>query len=62
MEVNGILSLVILLLDVFAILKIAHSNVSTAKRVLWALLVLILPVVGLVIWYVAGPGDKRFKI
>jgi hypothetical protein len=62
MEVNGIFGLIVLLLDVFAIFKIAGSSVSATKRVLWALLVLFLPVVGLVIWFVAGPGDKRFKL
>ena len=62
MEVNGILGLIVLILDIFAILKIAQSSEDTVKKVLWALLVLILPVIGLVIWYIAGPGDKKLKL
>ena len=62
MEINGILGLIILILDIFAIFKIAQSSASTGKKILWALLVIILPVIGLVIWFIAGPGDKKLKI
>ena len=62
MEVNGILGLIILILDIFAIFKIVQSSESTGKKIIWALLVIILPVIGLVIWFIAGPGDKRLKI
>ena len=62
MEVNGILGLIVLILDIFAIIKIAQSSEDTVKKILWALLVLILPVIGLVIWYIAGPGDKKLKL
>lgn len=62
MEVNGILGLIILILDIFAILKIASSAVSTGKKVIWILVVLILPVVGLIAWFIAGPGDKALKL
>jgi len=62
MEVNGILGLIVLLLDIFALFKIIQSSASTGKKVIWALVVLILPVIGLIIWFIAGPGDKQLKI
>jgi len=62
MEVNGILGVIVLILDIFAIFKIAQSSESTGKKILWALLVIILPIIGLVIWFIAGPGDKKIKI
>lgn len=62
MEINGIFGLIILLLAIFAILKIAQSPESTGIKALWILLVLVLPLLGLVIWYFAGPGDKSFKL
>lgn len=62
MEINGIIGLIILILDIFAIFKIAQSHESTGKKILWALLVIILPVIGLVVWFIAGPGDKKLKI
>ncbi len=59
---NGIIGLLILLADVFAIFKIVNSSVSTGQKVLWTLLVLILPLIGLIIWFAAGPGDKKLKL
>jgi len=62
MEVNGILGLIVLILDIFAIIKIAQSSESTVKKILWALLVFFLPIIGLIIWFIAGPGDKKLKV
>jgi hypothetical protein len=56
MEVQGILGVLILIADVYAILQIAHSSAETVKKVLWIVLVLLLPVIGVIVWYLAGPG------
>ena len=56
MEVTGILGILVLIVDVFAILKIAESSPETSKKALWIVLVLLLPVIGVIIWYLAGPG------
>ena len=55
LEVTGIGSLIILALDIWAIVSIIGSNATTGKKVLWTLLVLLLPVLGFIIWLVAGP-------
>ena len=62
MSVNGIVGLVVLMADIFAIIKIVKSRESTGMKVLWVLLVLFFPLIGLVVWFVAGPGDKSFKL
>ena len=49
MATNGILGLIILLADIFAIIKIAGSSESIAIKVLWIAIVLILPIIGLII-------------
>jgi hypothetical protein len=51
----GLLGLVILAIDIYAILKIAGSSASTLAKVIWILVILIFPVLGLLIWLVAGP-------
>lgn len=56
MEVKGILGVLILIADVYAILQIAQSSASNGKKALWIVLVLLLPVIGVIIWYLAGPG------
>ncbi|MEQ9448512.1 MAG: PLDc N-terminal domain-containing protein [Rhodospirillaceae bacterium] len=54
-EVGGIFGLLILIADVWAIVSTIGSSVTTGKKVLWILLVLILPVLGVIIWFFAGP-------
>jgi len=54
-EVGGILGLLILIADVWAIVSIAQSGASTGKKVLWIVLVLLLPVLGLILWFLLGP-------
>ena len=62
MEFNGILGFIILLLDIFAIIKIAKSSESGGLKILWIVIVILLPLIGLIAWFVAGPGDKSFKL
>ena len=52
---EGLIGLVILVLDVWAIIKIVQSGASTGGKALWIVLVLILPILGLIIWFFAGP-------
>ena len=52
---TAIFSLLILIADIWAIINIAQSSESTGTKALWIVLVLILPLLGLIIWYFAGP-------
>lgn len=61
-EVTGLLSLIILALDIWAIINILGSSASTGRKVLWSLLVLVLPVVGLIIWLLMGPRSSAGRI
>ncbi|AJD48714.1 hypothetical protein S7S_11510 [Isoalcanivorax pacificus W11-5] len=54
---RNILGLVILALVIYAIVMIVQSSAPTLHKVLWSLLVLILPVIGLIIWGLMGPGS-----
>lgn len=52
-----ILGLLQLALAIYAIVMIIQSGAETLHKVLWVLLVLILPLVGLIIWALMGPGS-----
>lgn len=52
---EGLLGLIVLALDIYAIVQIVSSGASTGAKVGWSLLVLLLPVIGLLIWLFAGP-------
>jgi len=60
MDITGILGLIILIADIYAIVMILQSSASTGEKLVWALVVFLLPLIGLVIWAVAGPGKKPF--
>lgn len=55
-EIGGILGLIILILDVWAIVKTLQSGADTGAKVLWIVVILVLPVLGLILWLLLGPG------
>ena len=58
-EYNGLLGLLILVADVWAIITIFKSGASNEKKALWIVLVAVLPVLGLILWYFLGPRDGK---
>lgn len=58
-DFGGIIGLIILALDIWAIINVIQSGTSTGGKVLWVLLILLLPLLGLIIWYFAGPRGGR---
>jgi Phospholipase_D-nuclease N-terminal len=56
---GGIIGLIILALDIWAIINVIQSGASTGWKVLWVLLILVLPLLGLIIWFFAGPRGGR---
>lgn len=53
-EYGGILGIIILILNIWAILQIIKGGGTTGSKLLWILLILVLPVIGLIIWLLAG--------
>jgi hypothetical protein len=60
MELTGIGGLVILIADIYAIVMILQSSAKSIEKLVWSLVVFLLPLIGLIIWYFAGPGEKPF--
>ncbi|MDN5516969.1 MAG: PLDc N-terminal domain-containing protein [Pseudomonas sp.] len=57
---NGLIGLVILTLDIWAIINVIKSSAETGIKILWILLIVLLPVIGLIIWALMGPrGNVR---
>ncbi len=51
---RNIFGLIILVLDIVAIIDCLKSGMSVGKKVLWVVLILLLPIVGLVLYYLLG--------
>ena len=57
---NGLIGLIILALDIWAIINVIKSGAGTGAKIIWVLLIIFLPVLGLIIWAIAGPrGNDR---
>ncbi|MEP7246032.1 MAG: PLD nuclease N-terminal domain-containing protein [Gammaproteobacteria bacterium] len=59
LQMNGLWGLIVLAADIWAIVNIFQSGATTQAKVLWTLLVIVLPVVGFVIWFFAGPKTAK---
>ena len=59
LEVGGLIGLLVLIADVWAILNILGSSASLGGKLIWILVILVLPVLGLIIWLLAGPRAAR---
>ena len=55
LEVGGLFGLILLILDVWAILKVVNSSSGNGVKVLWIVLILLLPLLGLILWFLFGP-------
>ena len=56
---EGLLGLLILIADIYAIIKIIQSSASGFKKLIWVLIVIVLPIIGLIAWFFVGPGGKK---
>ena len=56
---NGLIGLLVLAGDIWAILNIFQSSASNGKKLIWIIAVLLLPVLGLVLWFFLGPRSGK---
>jgi len=54
---NGLWGVLILAGDIWAIINILQSSSANEKKLLWVVLVVLLPVLGLILWYFLGPRN-----
>lgn len=54
-----LLGLVVLVLDVVAIVSLLKSSADSGTKLLWVLLIVFLPLIGMVLYFLMGPGRRR---
>jgi hypothetical protein len=52
-------SALILVLDVIALVSLLKSGADTGTKILWALLIIFLPVLGMILYFFMGPGRRK---
>ncbi len=55
----GLLGLIILVADIYAIYQVFTSGASGLSKILWTIGILVFPVVGFIVWLIAGPRGSR---
>jgi hypothetical protein len=56
---GGLLSVLILVGDIWAIINIFQSSVSNEKKLIWTIAVVLLPLLGLILWFFLGPRGGK---
>ena len=56
---GGLFGLLVLIGDIWAIINIFQSSASNEKKLLWTLVVILLPLLGLILWYFLGPRGGK---
>ena len=59
MRYGGLGGLIVLIADVWAIVNILQSGASTADKVLWTVIVVVLPILGFILWFFLGPRTGK---
>jgi Phospholipase_D-nuclease N-terminal len=56
---GGIVGLLILAGDIWAIINVFQSSASNEKKLIWIIAVVLLPLLGLILWFLLGPRDRK---
>ena len=51
--------LLVLVLDVIAIVSLLKSGADSGTKILWVLLIVLLPVIGMILYFFLGPGRRK---
>ncbi|PYQ33069.1 MAG: hypothetical protein DMF55_12315 [Acidobacteria bacterium] len=55
----SLIGLAVLVLDVIALVSLLKSSADSGTKILWALLIILLPVVGMILFFLMGPGRRK---
>ena len=55
----SLIGLVILVLDVIALVSLLQSGADTGTKILWVILIILLPFIGMVLYFLMGPGRRK---
>lgn len=59
---STLLAVVVLIADLLAIFQVWRSRVEVGRKIIWSLVIALLPVVGLVMWFVAAGHFAKVRL
>lgn len=54
-----LLGIILLILDIWAIVSVLQSSASGGAKLAWSAGIVIFPLLGLIVWFLAGPKGQR---
>jgi hypothetical protein len=51
----SLFGLLVLIGDIWALINILKSSAANDKKILWVIVVVLLPLIGLILWFFLGP-------
>ncbi len=57
-SVRGIGGLILLALDIWALISVIGSDATPGRKVIWVLVILLLPFLGFLAWLIFGPRAR----
>ena len=58
----GLVGLIVLLLSIYAIYQVLTSSAGTGAKIIWTLVLIVLPLVGFLVWLLAGPRGASVRL
>lgn len=59
---STVLALVVLIADILAIVQVWRSRIEAGRKIIWSLVIVLLPVVGLVMWFMAAGRHAKVRL
>ncbi|MEC9378795.1 MAG: PLDc N-terminal domain-containing protein [Candidatus Latescibacterota bacterium] len=50
----GLIGLIVFILDIIAIIDVLKSSMDAAMKLVWILVILLLPLIGMILWFLVG--------
>ncbi len=58
----GLIGLIVLAIDIYAIYQTLTSGASAVAKIIWTIVILALPVLGALAWLIAGPRGGAVRV
>ena len=59
---STVLAVVVLVADILAIVQVWRSRIEAGRKVIWSLVIVLLPVVGLIMWFMAAGRHAKVRL
>jgi hypothetical protein len=59
---SALLAVVVLVVDLLVIVQVWRSRIEIGRKIIWSLVIVLLPVVGLIMWLVAAGHFAKVRL